>query len=77
VFLWDEDRIAVQQQADAFASACALLNVAVVVMHTALDRASVAFIAHRPPTDSEIAAAVAEIRNQCEVDVPIPRLSGC
>ena len=61
VFLWGEDGWDAQQQADAFAAACALLDVTVLVRHSALESASVVFPACRPPTDEELGAAVAEV----------------
>ena len=76
VFLWAEDGVDAQQQADAFAAACALLDVTVLVRHSALESASVVFPACRPPTDEELGAAVAEVRKQCEPRIPAPRLSG-
>ena len=76
VFLWDEDALAAQQQADAFAAACALLEVTVLVRHSAPDSASIAYVAHHPPTDDQLAAAVAQIRNQDEVPIPAPRVAG-
>ena len=76
VFLWDEDAFAAQQQAEAFAAACALLEVTVLVRHSAPDGASVAFVAHHPPTDDQLAAAVAQVRNEREVPIPAPRVAG-
>src|SRR5947207_6293418 len=76
VFLWGEDGGDARAQADAFAAACALLDVTVLVRHSAPEGASVVFLACHPPTDQELAAAVAEVRHQCEPCIPAPRLAG-
>ena len=76
VFLWGEDGWDAQQQADAFAAACALLDVTVLVRHSAPEGASVVFLACLPPTGQELVAAVAQVRQQRELRIPTPRLSG-